>query len=93
MQRKNMILKQKSIRKTFTLPNNIVSELEEFVKDNNLKQSQVIANALNEYFQRHKIIRKLQKRKKALENIVGIANGKLVNVSYKDILKEKSQNE
>jgi len=88
-----MIVKQKSIRKTFTLPNNIVSELEEFVKDNNLKQSQVIANALNEYFQRHKIIRKLQKRKKALENIVGIANGKLVNVSYKDILKEKSQNE
>ena len=93
MQRKNMILKQKSIRKTFTLPNNIVSELEEFVKDNNLKQSQVIANALNEYFQRHKIMRKLQKRKKALENIVGIANGKLENISYKDILKEKSQNE
>ncbi|GAB6044915.1 hypothetical protein JCM11957_05130 [Caminibacter profundus] len=88
-----MIMKQKSVRKTFTLPKNIVFELEEFVRDNHLKQSQVIADALNEYLNRHKIIKKIQKRKKALENIVGIANGKLVDFNYKEILKEKAENE
>ncbi|MBD3841619.1 MAG: hypothetical protein IE909_06985 [Campylobacterales bacterium] len=81
-----LIEKTKAVRKTFTIPNYIVNDLENYAQEHNLKQSQIVADALEEYVNKHVKSTKVQKRIEALSNLIGIApKGSLTNVDMKDI--------
>jgi hypothetical protein len=54
----NLREKTKSVRKTFTLPKYIAEGLEEYSKKTNTKQSQIIANLLDEFLTKQQIINK-----------------------------------
>jgi len=76
--------KTKTQRKTFTIPNYIVQELEAYAKSKQIKQSQIISLAIEEYIQKHN--NKVKNRLEALESLVGIApKGKLKNIDLKKI--------
>ena len=67
----SLVEKTKSERKTFTLPNYIVKELEQYARDFGKKQSQIIAIALEEFLSKKR--NKVNKRLEALDSLVGIA--------------------
>jgi hypothetical protein len=54
----NLREKTKSVRKTFTLPKYIAEGLEEYSKKTNTKQSQIVANLLDEFLTKQQIINK-----------------------------------
>ncbi len=88
-----LLEKTKSKRKTFTLPNYIVQELEEFAQAKDEKQSQIIAKALEEYLKKKRGDELVKKRVRAFGNILSIApKGSLKNLDLKDVLKEKAIN-
>lgn len=81
-----LIEKTKAVRKTFTIPGYIVDDLETYAKEHHKKQSQIVADALEEYVNKQVKSKKVQKRLEALENLVGIApKGSLTNVNMKEI--------
>jgi rRNA-processing protein FCF1 len=86
----NLVQKTKSQRKTFTIPNYIVKELEDYARNYQKKQSQVIALALEEFLHK-KNSDKVAKRLEALKNITNLTpKDTLKNLRMKDILKEKA---
>jgi len=85
----SLVEKTKSERKTFTLPNYIVKELEQYAKDFGKKQSQVIALALEEFL--NKKNNKVVKRLEALDALVGIApKGSLKDLDMKALRVTKT---
>ncbi len=87
------LLKQtKSVRKTFTLPNYIAQELEDYAKDHEQKQSRIVAVALEAYVGKQHESQKVQKRLRALDNLVGIAQkGSLKKVDKKVTREAKAK--
>lgn len=86
-----LVQKTKSQRKTFTIPNYIVKELEEYALSHEKKQSQIIALALEEFLHKKNKDEVLKKRVKALNSLVGIApKGSLKDVNIKDILSQRA---
>lgn len=69
----SLVEQTRSQRKTFTLPNYIVKELEKYAVDFGKKQSQVIALALEEFLNKRDKYTKVNKRLKAIDALVGIA--------------------
>ena len=67
----SLVEKTRSQRKTFTLPNYIVKDLETYASDFGKKQSQVIALALEEFLSRKN--NKVNKRMEALDALTNIA--------------------
>lgn len=67
-----LVQKTKSQRKTFTIPNYIVKELEEYSLVHEKKQSQIIALALEEFLHKKNQDDKVKKRLKAFEGLIGI---------------------
>lgn len=84
----SLVQKTKSERKTFTLPNYIVKELEQYASDFGKKQSQVIALALEEFLARRK--NKTAKRLKSLDALVGLADkGSLKDLDLKNLRSDR----
>ncbi len=78
----SLVEKTKSERKTFTLPNYIVKELEQYAKNFGKKQSQVIALALEEFLSKKN--NKVSQRLKALDALTAIApKGSLKDLDLK----------
>jgi len=67
-----LVQKTKSQRKTFTIPNYIVKELEEYSLSHDKKQSQIIALALEEFLFKKNQDEKVKKRLDAFESLIGI---------------------
>jgi len=67
----SLVEKTKSQRKTFTLPNYIVKELEQYASNFGKKQSQIIAIAVEEFLSRRN--NKVNKRLVSLDALTGIA--------------------
>jgi len=87
----NLVEQTKSQRKTFTLPNYIVKELEAYASDFGKKQSQIIAMALEEFLNKKKSSNKVNKRLEALDGLVGIAvKGSLKTLDMKEIKVKKA---
>ena len=85
----SLVEKTKSERKTFTLPNYIVKELEQYAKDFGKKQSQVIAIALEEFLSKKH--NKVNKRLEALDALTGIApKGSLKDLDTKALRVKKT---
>ena len=86
-----LVEKTKSQRKTFTLPNYIVKELEKYSKKLNKKQSQMVAVALEEYLNKQKAdMNKKEKKLNALQDLVGILpNGSLKDKKIQDMLGKR----
>lgn len=85
----SLVQKTKSERKTFTLPNYIVKELEQYASDFGKKQSQVIALALEEFLARRK--NKTAKRLKSLDALVGIADkGSLKDLDLENLRSDRA---
>jgi hypothetical protein len=82
----------KSVRKTFTLPNYIAKELEDYAKDHDQKQSQIVAVALETYVSKQHKSQKVQKRLQALDSLIGAAKkGSLKAVDKKTAREEKAK--
>ncbi len=83
-----LVKKTKSQRKTFTLPNYIVKELEKYSKKLNKKQSQMVAVALEEYLNKQKSEKnKKEKKLNALQDLVGILpDGSLGDKKIQDMI-------
>ena len=82
----SLVEQTKSQRKTFTLPSYIVKNLEAYANDFGKKQSQVIALALEEFFNKQDKGHKVSKRVEALDALVGIApKGSLKDLDMKSI--------
>jgi len=76
----------KSQRKTFTLPNYIIKELESYALDFGKKQSQIIALALEEFLNKREKSNILNKRLEGLDELIGIApKGSLVDLDIKSM--------
>ncbi len=87
----SLVEQTKSQRKTFTLPNYIVKELEAYASDFGKKQSQIIAIALEEFLNKKKSSNKVNKRLEALDGLVGIAaKGSLKTLDMKEIKVKKA---
>ena len=87
----SLVEQTKSQRKTFTLPNYIVKELEAYASDFGKKQSQIIAIALEEFLNKKKHSNKVDNRLKALDGLVGIApKGSLKELNIKEIKVKKA---
>jgi hypothetical protein len=87
----NLVQKTKSQRKTFTIPNYIVKDLEHYASIHDKKQSQIIALALEEFLYKKKDYDVITKRLDALNTLVNIApKGSLKDLDMKGILKEKA---
>jgi len=85
----SLVEKTKSERKTFTLPNYIVKELEQYAKDFGKKQSQIIAIALEEFLSKKR--NKVNKRLEALDALTGIApKGSLKDLDTKALRVKKT---
>lgn len=81
-----LVEKTKAIRKTFTIPSYIVKELESYAKEHNQKQSQIVADILEQYLAKETGSKKVQKRVDALQNLVGIApKGSIANLTNNEI--------
>ena len=86
-----LVEKTRSQRKTFTLPNYIVEELEVYAKEYGKKQSQIIALALEEFLNRKN--NKVKKRLDALDALTNIApKGSLKDLDLKKVQVEKALN-
>lgn len=86
-----LIEKTKSQRKTFTIPNYIVKELEEYSMVHDKKQSQIIALALEDFLRKKNSDDAVEKRIKAFNSLIAIApKGSLSDLNVKEILKEKA---
>ena len=85
----DLVEKTRSKRKTFTLPNYIVKELELYATEAGKKQSQVIALALEEFLRKknHKVSRRLE----ALDALTNIApKGSLKGLDTKELRLKKT---
>lgn len=83
--------KTKAVRKTFTIPAYISEELEHFSKEQNKKQSQIVALAVEQYLDKEESKNSVAKKLEALDGLIGIVPaGTLTNLDTKDILKEKA---
>lgn len=83
--------KTKSVRKTFTIPNYLVSELEEYASEHNQKQSHIIVKLLDEFLHKKAKNEKIKKRLDALEQLVDIVpEGSLVDIENKKISKMRA---
>ena len=79
-----LVEKTRSQRKTFTLPNYIVKDLEKYAAKYEKKQSQIIALALEEFLQKENS--KVGKRLEALDALIGIApSGSLKDLDLKQL--------
>lgn len=74
-----------SVRKNFLFDENIAQYLEEIAKDTKKSMTAIMQEMIEE---RYDSIR-VKKRLKALENMVGSANGLLTNKSIQSIKAEK----
>ena len=84
----SLVEKTKSQRKTFTLPNYIVKDLERYASEFGKKQSQVIALALEAFL--HQKNNKVNKRLEALDGLTNIASpGSLKDLDTKKMRIEK----
>lgn len=84
--------KTKAVRKTFTIPSYIVNDLESYAREHHKKQSQIVAEALEEYVNKQIKSQKVQKRLEALENLIGTApKGSLTNTDIKQIRTMKAE--
>lgn len=84
-----LVQKTKSQRKTFTIPNYIVKELEEYSLAHEKKQSQIIALALEEFLFKKNQDDKVKKRVEAFESLIGILpEGTTKNQKMQQILGE-----
>ena len=82
--------KTKSVRKTFTVPNYISKELEDYAKSYNQKQSQIVSAALEEYLNKNIKKQNIDKKLKALHSLVGITTkGSLERLDDKQIKEGK----
>ena len=89
-----LIEKTKSQRKTFTIPNYIVKDLEEYAKDFGKKQSQIIAIALEEYLKKVSKKNIVKARMNALKNLLNIASsGTLLNLDMNEIKRLRALSE
>jgi len=86
----NLVEKTRTQRKTFTIPNYIVKELEDYSSLHNKKQSQVIAIALENFLYKQNREDMVKKRVKALESLIGILpKGITKEQKIQDILSTK----
>jgi len=84
----SLVEKTRSQRKTFTLPNYIVKDLERYASNFGKKQSQIIALALEEFLSRKN--NKVNKRMEALDALTNIApKGSLKDLDTKALRVEK----
>ena len=84
-----LVEKTRSQRKTFTLPNYIVKDLEKYAAEFGKKQSQIIALALEEFLQKKN--NKVSKRLEALDALTGIApSGSLKDLDLKQLRVENT---
>jgi len=84
-----LVEKTRSQRKTFTLPNYIVKDLERYAKDFGKKQSQIIALALEEFLSKKNT--KVSRRLEALDALTDIApQGSLKDLDIKALRAEKT---
>jgi len=87
----SLVEKTKSERKTFTLPNYIVKELEQYARDFGKKQSQIIAIALEEFLSKKR--NKVNTRLEGLDALIGIApKGSLKDLDTKTLRVTKTLN-
>lgn len=85
-----LIQKTKSVRKTFTVPNYISKELEEYAASHNQKQSQIVSLALEEYLEKQTMTKKVEKKVKAFEQLIGILpEGSTKDLDYKKLKGSK----
>ncbi|MFP4333096.1 MAG: ribbon-helix-helix domain-containing protein [Campylobacterales bacterium] len=59
-----LVEKTEDVQKTFTIPNYIADELEEYARDYDIKQSQIVADAIEQY------IEKQTESKKSLKDLM-----------------------
>ena len=84
-----LVEKTRSQRKTFTLPNYIVKDLERYAMDFGKKQSQVIALALEEFLAKRN--EKVSRRLEALDALTDIApQGSLKDLDTKALRVKKT---
>ena len=85
------VKKGKSQRKTFTLPNYMIEELEVYSREYDINQSQVIVRALEEFLSRKN--NRIKRRLDALDALTNIAHkGSLKDLSLKKVRAEKALN-
>jgi hypothetical protein len=85
-----LLEKTKAVRKTFTLPKYLAEELEQYANTHDTKQSQVVADLLDEFFHNTARNQKVQKRLQALESLVGIVpKGSIGDKKIQDFLGMK----
>ncbi len=86
-----LLKKTKCLRKTFTIPNYIVKELEDFAEEHHQKQSQIVALALEEYLHKLDKSEKVKRRLEALDALVGIApKGSLSDIDLKNMRMKRA---
>lgn len=86
-----LVEKTKSQRKTFTIPNYIVKELEEYSITHDTKQSQIIALALEDFLHKKNSDDAVEKRINAFNSLIAIApKGSLGDLDVKEMLNEKA---
>ncbi len=84
-----LVEKTRSQRKTFTLPNYIVKDLERYAMDFGKKQSQIIALALEEFLAKKNA--KVSRRLEALDALTNIApQGSLKDLDTKALRVKKT---
>ena len=77
-----------TIRKNFTMPDDIVQDLEYIAKKTHKKQSQVIQELISEKMQEYEKAKKIE----ALNNLIGIADGKIPEYITTQYIKANSDN-
>ena len=86
-----LVEKTRSQRKTFTLPNYIVKDLETYAREFGKKQSQIIASALEEFLAKKNA--KVSRRLEALDALTNIApEGSLKDLDTKALRVKKRRN-
>lgn len=87
-----LVEKTKAVRKTFTIPNYIADELEEYATDYDIKQSQIVADAIEQYIEKQTQSKKIQKRLDALKNLTGIVpEGSLADIDKDELRALKAE--
>ena len=84
-----LVEQTKRVRETYTIPKYIVDNLTTYAKEHNAKKSQIVAKALEAYFQINND--RVDKRLKALNGLIGIANGQLSDTDKESIHQMRAQ--
>lgn len=78
-----LVEQTKRVIETYTIPKYIVDDLISYAKEHNEKKSQIVAKALEAYFQKQNP--KTSRRLEALDRLIGIADGQLVDIDKESL--------